>query len=292
MRFDKNSLIPLFGLQCAAILARAQNTLYFPPADNSDNQIFSWTVHSGDTINITYNVSYENVKISCLTYAPGTNLTDSNWYGSHQPAIGNWAWWLATDQFLVNDTSAEIQSYFRIESSDDSTQFIRSQNFSVLQPSVQSIDSNGKLATPTDAVTWTGSKTLFQSDLTATRFSDRATTTEPTNSLTETSNAFSATSLGLHMSAGTLEAASSTSASVDPSSTSMANSTSSQSTSGPSSSGLNPGVYVAIALGAFILIALVLNLFLLVSKRRQAMSKPVAQHLDNSRPGLLVSQGK
>lgn len=66
---------------------------------------------------------------------------------------------LRPHDYLVNDSTTAIQAFFRLRDGADFTQFVRSQNFSILQPE----RPDPELAVPTDANTWTGSVTLLSS---------------------------------------------------------------------------------------------------------------------------------
>ena len=265
MYFSVAWVAHLFSLQSFAILAQAETTLYFPPADGSPDQIANWQVHSGDTFNVTWNVDFSLVKIIELSSAPSSNFTSNSVYEDSQPPLGNFSWVLFPDRYLINDSSTEISSYFRLEDSDNSSQYVQSQNFTILQPAVQSIDSTGGFAIPADASTWTGSATVFNTAWVVTDNPSRATST--LSASIETGVISTATQPTPHIITSSPSFASPTATGNNSSLATPANSASPP----PPPETLSPGLAAAVALGAFVFLALVLNMLLLVRRRRETV---------------------
>ena len=283
----KFALAYLLGLRSATISVQADNTLYFPPSDTSTDQIPSWAVHSGDSINITYSSDYTDVRITAISSTEGSNFTNGGIYVEHLPPSGNFLWSLDPISYILNDSSISIPTFFRIEEGSDSSQYFASQNFSILQPKALSIDSGGGIATPTDASTWTGSVTVFQSIRFETGSSGQVTTTDLTTTrtttpATTTKSASTATQSVSHKPISTSSFTLHTTPTAAPSSRLTANSTSTPPAADVLSSGASAGIYAAASIGAFILAALILNIVLLVRKRRETMSRLVGGSLDIS----------
>ncbi|MCJ1379288.1 hypothetical protein MMC17_002389 [Xylographa soralifera] len=245
-------------------LAAAQNTVYYPPQSDSPSPA-PLIVHAGDTINVTWSLTYSSVDLTIRASAPNANFTQTPFYNAALQPISYFTYVLQPRDYLVNDSSIPIAAYFLLSDHLDSTQFVNTENFTILQPASEAY-ANGQLTIPANAETWTGSVTLYSSigigD--ASSVLSTPTSTASLGALTETATAQSGSAASGLVSVVTVSATAAVAAATTTTAAAASNSTSSG-----LSSGAKAGLGVGVAVGILVLGGMALTAYLISRRRRR-----------------------
>ncbi|MCJ1472935.1 hypothetical protein MMC13_001584 [Lambiella insularis] len=253
--------VALLALLLALPLATAQNTVYYPQ-QVSPSPSPSLTVTAGDTINITWSLTYSAVDLRIAASGPHSNFSLTPFYNPALPPVSFFPYTLQPRDYQLNDSSVPISAYFILSDHLDATQFVRTENFTIVQP-VSEVYVDGLVTVPPNAATWTGSVTLYSSIGIGVGSASMgaATPTSVTLSQTSTATVPAATTT-------TSEAPPSAAVSLAPAS---ATATTAAFTSAPAGldAGAKAGMGVGITLGILLLGGLALAAFLLLRKKRR-----------------------
>ncbi|MCJ1332028.1 hypothetical protein MMC10_008720 [Thelotrema lepadinum] len=268
-------------------LAQESSIVYFPPQDDASDTINDFTVTAGDTINITWSATYSSVDLRIEGSAPNTNWTVTPFFNPGLESNSFFNYVLQPRDYLVNDSSTLISAYFLLSDHADTTQFIKTQNFTIQQPIQESINPQGQFTIPPDASTWTGSVTLLKSQggeqfVTGSAPASQTTGSESATTSTGTASITSTTPSGT---AGLVPAISASASSVP-----INNNDSSSSLSTSAKIGIGVGV----ALGILLITGMIILSLLLARSRRKAKAASQPMPLIPSaseKPGQVVGGG-
>ena len=137
------------------------NHVFFPPENDSRSRIVDYVVHAGDLLNITWATSWSSIDLRIDASMAQSNFTVTPFFNPGLAGTGFFPYRLQPHDYLTNNTIGDILAFFQLSDHSDSSEFVRTQNFSIAQPNRPSqVDDAG---IPLAAQTWTGSVTLVTS---------------------------------------------------------------------------------------------------------------------------------